>query len=136
MLVVILWPGPIPVGHVHTSADSSTAGLTQLSRHLDTHHCDWTAACSPHDWHLHWILPAGDRFGMRAEDATAQLACVPICESNSYTPQIPVVDTTSIDLLGHAASVSNSKRLAGTTKLVGQHSDRTSAPTLLVVMRC
>jgi hypothetical protein len=70
-LVMLLWQGPIPVGHSHECIGDSAVASDQLVRHLTTYHrSDCLQVCSlvPEDWHIHWVLPANGYVGLHGEE--------------------------------------------------------------------
>ncbi len=64
LLLIALWPGPVPVGHSHHDVPNSSLRVAELNRHLSRHHTTVTRqeAVADHeadtaDWHIHWVVP-------------------------------------------------------------------------------
>lgn len=72
LLVLVLWSGPVPVGHSHADYASRVSG-NQMTAHLQ--HCHGGFACSeswPTDWHWHWVSLADGYVGLGSEDVLVQ----------------------------------------------------------------
>lgn len=67
LLVLMMWPAPMPVGHRHSDCSSSVT-VDVLAQHLNCFHGgignskNW-----PDDWHWHWVYPA-DKCGNLGSD--------------------------------------------------------------------
>lgn len=58
LLVLLLWPAPIPVGHDHGELTSRVSDQ-QLTWHLQCHHGGFANSDNwPTDWHWHWVFPS------------------------------------------------------------------------------
>lgn len=57
LLVLMLWPAPIPVGHNHNEL-SLRVSDQQMDCHLKCHHGGFENSDRwPADWHWHWVFP-------------------------------------------------------------------------------
>ncbi len=136
LLVVLLWPAPVPVGHCH-SDEGLGWSEQQLAVHLQTFHGGFTNADNwPSDWHWHWVYQVDTITGAndsssrtqcdRLVDITNRDACVHPCGSRLdawvwkntiISPSVPMNRRHSFMTIGLLAS-------------------RHSLPELLGVIRC
>lgn len=73
LLVLMLWPAPIPVGHSHDGFVSPTSDQ-QLVRHLLSHHGGWSNTSNwSTGWHWHWVLPEQGYVGLAGEVVVAHV---------------------------------------------------------------
>lgn len=72
LLVLILWPAPIPVGHQHSDL-SLRVSDQQMAWHLKCHHggCE-NSGHWPTDWHLHWVFPMDGHQGLGGSEWVVQ----------------------------------------------------------------
>lgn len=72
LLVLMLWPAPILVGHDHGDLTSQISDQ-QLARHLQSHHGGLaTSDLLPTQWHWHWVFPGDGYDGLGDEEIVAQ----------------------------------------------------------------
>jgi hypothetical protein len=73
LLVLMLWPAPLPSGHCHSDPKVERTGH-KLAEHLQRHHGGWENAANwPQDWHWHWTFSADRSIGLGV-DQTDRLA--------------------------------------------------------------
>lgn len=68
LLVSMMWPAPMPVGHRH-SEYSPVASLQHLDQHLRCFHGGFSNSENwPDDWHWHWVYPADNCANLDVDD--------------------------------------------------------------------
>lgn len=135
LLVLLLWPAPVPIRHSHNEGASRSSGH-QLLQHLQAHH-GGLAKCQhqPDDWHWHWVFPGDDYLGLgsepiaAADDTMLPMSCVDLFE--------PVhacfVEWLTIDPAISLAKVPGDRQYS--FQSVALMHSRQSLPELLGVMR-
>ncbi|MGV3485473.1 MAG: hypothetical protein ACO1RT_13740 [Planctomycetaceae bacterium] len=74
LLVLMLWPAPVPVVHRHSDSGSRGADR-QMVQHLQSHHGGASNAENwPDDWHWHWVCRGNAYVGLASDNAAATAA--------------------------------------------------------------
>lgn len=72
LLVLMLWPAPIPSVHYHSGPENGRADR-YLVQHLELHHGGLENARHwPEDWHWHWSLSGDGYVGLIGEQVVAE----------------------------------------------------------------
>lgn len=68
LLVLMMWPAPIPVGHRHSDY-ASPVTAEHLDEHLRCFHGGFSNSANwPDDWHWHWVYPVDRCANLDADD--------------------------------------------------------------------
>lgn len=136
LLVLMMWPAPMPVGHRHSDC-SSRVSADILAQHLQRFHGGIANSENwPDEWHWHWVFPTdicGNLDGDAAHSHHAQMAPV----RNADLPALLL--TSCRDVGAHPRSVGRSciprERQHSFHSLTVLRSGL-SLPELLGVVRC
>ncbi len=136
LLVLLLGPAPLPIGHCHGDA-AVPASDQHLVQHLQLHHGGFANAQNwPDDWHWHWVCPGNGYVGVDGEEVVANT--VPILSD----PQIPLpeaaywcrIDTGVLNRASLRPSIPEHRRHS--FQFVALMHSRQSLPELLGIIRC
>lgn len=136
LLVLMLWSGPVPVGHSHADYASRVSG-NQMAAHLQ--HCHGGFACSeswPTDWHWHWVSPADCYGTLGSEDVLVQAESMMAgqCQRGIEPMCLCCLETRTLKLsLLLPAPCTNR---AHSFQNVALLNSRQSLPELLGIIRC
>jgi hypothetical protein len=138
VLVILLWPGPVPVAHSHSDVADTLVGTSQLTRHLTWHHGGVSEAPEiPGGVHIHWVLRSEFFAGINAEEVLLKADC-----DNLTLSYVEVESTDRVVALDQVTSATFQVRQftqcqsIDSFQLVGLLHCRQSLPELLGVMRC
>lgn len=136
LLGLLLWPAPIPVGHVHGD-QVARLGDQQLLRHLCLHHGGLANAAQwPDDWHWHWVYPGDAYVGLGGEQATTDADWYSVAPS----VEMPTLGGESLGQPASSARIDSRPRLPRHLRYsflsVAVLHSRQSLPEFLGVIRC
>jgi hypothetical protein len=129
-----MWPGPLPIGHCHHDATKTVLGSAELAKHVAYYHL---SAAAPEDWHIHWVFPSMEYFGVNGE-AVAVAADEPNAAAVSLQATLPPSQSirfVEITLESNPPPLVTS-RTFGSFQIVGLLASRRSLPELFGIMLC
>lgn len=135
LLVLMLWPAPVPIGHRHGDNELRAADQ-QMVQHLQSHHGGVANARNwPEDWHWHWVYPADGYIGLGGEEIVATTE--PMLPSQPFNlPEMPRgcwIDSLTPDRASSFARIPEHRRYS--FQSVALLHSRQSLPELLGIMQ-
>lgn len=136
LLVLMLWPGPVPVGHSHDDYASRVSGQ-QMAVHLQ--YCHGGVAdseCWPTDWHLHWIYPADGYIGLGSEHVLVQADAMNVARGQGEIAPMYLSYLATRTLKQSLLPPMPRMNRARSFQNVALLNSRQSLPELLGIIRC
>ncbi len=136
LLVLMMWPAPIPVGHRHCDYSSRVSGM-QMARHLQCCHGGFSNSGNwPNDWHWHWVYPTNPCGQLDFDEAQGRADQMvtgrPV--DTFVSPRICLLDGLASSVRPVRPLIPLPRRYAFQT--VALLHSRQSLPELLGVVRC
>ncbi|TWT93728.1 hypothetical protein [Neorhodopirellula pilleata] len=138
LLVVLMWVGPVPIGHNHSTAMDSRSSDLDLAQHVLLHHCGGVSNEIDCHWHLHWVFRGAGYAGINGEASVVQ-AMSSRSEVANALPDHVDVDASPTGFVDDGLSrplEPVGRTLAGMNWRVGHADVRLLVPTISMVMRC
>ena len=136
LLVLMLWPAPVPVGHSHAGYAAQVSSQ-QMALHLQSCHGGFECSDScPTDWHWHWMFPVHGYIDLGSEGVLAQSESMIAGEHAAVIEPMCLSYLATRTLKQSFLLPSPRTNCAHSFQNVGLLNSRQSLPELLGVIRC